>query len=158
MRLLKRSVFCCILAVLILFCGCGEGAKLGREFAEAVNTVDGLYLDILDVNSTGATVFLINKSDITVYCGYDAVLSLQMEVDGKWYELDRPAEGNASYPGSIKVFPPNEYTAHSRTDYNCEPVYGELGAGHYRVVKNVWSDDNLAEYSRLVIAGEFYVE
>lgn len=141
-----------ILSVLItaislaLFTGCGQ--KLGEEFTEEVNTLEGaeIVVDESLVTSTGITYTISNQSDKDLDYGQD--YGLQKEKDGRWYQVE--PENPVDVTLELLWIPAGSRDTH---EISWETSYGKLSAGHYRIVKSV-SDNENGYY----LAGEFNIE
>lgn len=126
--------------------GCGEKVTLGEEFTEEINTLEGLsiLIDEASVTSTGLSYEIANQSEEDLSYGQD--YSVQKEENGKWYTL----EGNPiAVTMELLWLPSGESAAH---EVNWEGGYGKLAKGHYRLVKNMGTEE--AGYD---VAGEFTI-
>lgn len=137
----------CMLAMcLVLLAGCGQ--KLGEEFSEDVNILEGaaLSVDESSVTPTGITYSIDNQSDRDLNYGQD--YSLLKEKDGKWYfvEPDRPAAVTLEL-----LWVPAGST--DTMEISWEGAYGSLPGGRYRLLKS-FSDYEKGYY----LAGEFNVK
>lgn len=128
---------------LLLLAGCGQ--KLGEEFTEEVNTLEGVTLTVDEESASvsGITYTISNQSDKDVSFGQDYIL--QMEKDGKWYQVE--PKGGIAITMELLWVPAGTTDTH---EIIWNDSYGKLSSGHYRVVKNV--SDNEAGY---YLAGEF---
>lgn len=142
----KICLFLITVTGIIMLAGCGEKAALGEEFTEEVNTLEGLSLliDEASVTSTGLSYEIDNQSDEDFSYGQD--YSVQKQKDGKWYVL----EGNPiAITMELLWLPAGERAVH---EVNWEGSFGKLAKGHYRLVKNLGTDE--AGY---YVAGEFTI-
>ena len=130
---------------LILFAGCGQ--KLGDEFTEEVNTLEGAFLSVDEnlASPVGITYTMENQTDKDLNYGQD--YSLQKEKDGRWYQVE-PKEPVAVTMELLWLPAGSRDTLELRW----ESSYGKLKSGHYRIVKNV-SDSESGYY----LAGEFEI-
>lgn len=133
-------------ALLISLVGCG--AKLGEEFTEEVNILEGVTLTVNEetVSSEGITYTVDNQSETDLNFGQD--YSLQKEEKGKWYQLS-PANPVAVTMELLWVPAGSTETL----EINWDAAYGKLPAGHYRILKN-FADNERGYY----LTGEFTVK
>lgn len=146
---MKKSKILSVMIVgisLILFTGCGQ--KLGEEFTQEVNTLEGAEITVDEsmVTSIGITYMISNQSDQDLNYGQD--YGLQKEKDGKWYQVE-PRNPVAVTLELLWLPAGNTDTL----EISWETSYGTLSSGHYRIVKSV-SDNENSYY----LAGEFDIE
>lgn len=144
---LKREIIL-ITAMMSLFLFSGCGLKLGEEYTEEVNTLKGVVLTVDGDSVTHGelTYTISNQSDKDLSYGQD--YGLQKEKEGKWYQIIPKNE--------VAVTLELLWVPAGNTDTQMlgwESSYGKLPAGHYRIVKSVF-DDQQGYY----LAGEFQVE
>lgn len=144
----KRGILSVIIAAmsLVLVTGCGQ--KLGEEFTEEVNTLEGaeIVVDESLVASTGITYIINNQSDRDLSYGQD--YGLQKEKDGRWYQVE--PENPVAVTLELLWLSKGNTDTH---EISWETSYGKLSAGHYRIVKSV-SDNENGYY----LTGEFNIE
>ncbi|MBD5501623.1 MAG: hypothetical protein HDR10_10565 [Lachnospiraceae bacterium] len=130
----------------LLLGGCGQ--KLGEEFTEEVNTLEGATLTVEEtsVSPVEITYVIDNQSEMDLSYGQD--YSLQMEKDGKWYRII--PERDVAVTLELLWAPAGSQNSHI---VNWQGSYGKLQKGHYRIIKSV--ADNVQGY---YLAGEFQVE
>lgn len=139
------------MAVVVLFCmtlilgGCSM--KLGDEHTGEVNVLQDVVLavDEESVKTTEITYTIDNQSQKDLTYGRDYYL--EMEKDGKWYQVIPKQE--------IAITLDLLWVPAGMTEsifVNWADSYGELKAGHYRIIKPV--TDNKQGY---FLAGEFTV-
>lgn len=140
----KMMVMMTLGLYILLLAGCGQ-KKLGEEFTEEVNTLEGVTLTIEEgkASASGVTYTINNQSGQDINFGQD--YSLQMEKDGKWYYVE-PKEAIAV---TMELLWLPAGTSESY-DIIWNSSYGKLSSGHYRIVKNI--SDNAAGY---YLSGEF---
>ena len=131
---------------LILLSGCGQ--KLGEEFAQEVNTLEGVEITVDEsmVTPAGITYTINNQSDRELNYGQD--YGLQKEKDGKWYQIE--PESPVAVTLELLWLPAGSTDT---LEINWDTSYGTLTSGHYRIVKSV-SDNENSYY----LAGEFDIE
>lgn len=135
-----------LVVCLVLLSGCGQ--KLGAEFSEEVNLLEGadLSVDASLVTPTGLTFSISNQSDRDLNYGQD--YSLLKEKDGKWYlvEPERPVAVTMEL-----LWVPAGST--DTMEISWEGSYGKLSGGNYRLLKS-FSDNEKGYY----LAGDFHVK
>ena len=129
---------------LIFLAGCGQ--KLGDEFTEEVNTLEGAALVVDESVATGITYTMENQTDKDLNYGQD--YGLQKEKDGKWYQVE--SKEPVAVTMELLWLPAGSTDT---LELNWESSYGKLASGHYRIVKNV-SDNESGYY----LAGEFEID
>lgn len=140
----SKTILIMVLALnILLLVGCGQ--KLGEEFTEEVNTLEGVSLtvDAESAASSGITYTLDNQSDKDINFGQN--YSLQMEKDGKWYQVE--SRDPMAVTLELLWLPAGTSDTY---EIKWDSSYGKLSSGHYRIVKNV-SDEENGYY----LAGEF---
>lgn len=140
----SKTILIMVLALnILLLVGCGQ--KLGEEFTEEVNTLEGVSLtvDAESAASSGITYTLDNQSDKDINFGQN--YSLQMEKDGKWYQVE--SQDPMAVTLELLWLPAGTSDTY---EIKWDSSYGKLSSGNYRIVKNV-SDEENGYY----LAGEF---
>lgn len=137
-----------LIGVVLLTALAGCGAKLGEEFTEEVNTLEGVTLTVdgETVSPEGITYIVDNQSETDLNFGQD--YSLQKEEKGKWYQLS-PANSVAVTLELLWVPAGGTETL----EVNWDVAYGKLPAGHYRILKSFADNEN-----GYYLAGEFTLE
>ena len=140
---MKKNVVVLVMALVMLLCGCG--VKLGEEVTTEVNRV-AVVIEVNEasVSKTGCTFVMANNTEGDF--AYDGSYSIQMEKDGKWYQVQR---NNTAIMGDL-LWLPAGVSEEVTIDWSAD--YGELSKGHYRLVKNF--ADFTDGYD---IAGEFSI-
>lgn len=131
---------------LLLLTGCGQ--KLGDEFTEEVNTLEGAAITVDEsmAAATGITYTIDNQTDRDLNYGQD--YGLQKEKDGRWYQV--VPKNPVAVTLELLWLPSGNTDTH---EVGWESSYGKLASGHYRIVKNV-SDNENGYY----LAGEFQID
>lgn len=143
----SRKISVILIAVcFMMLCGCG--IKLGEEFTEEVNALEGaeFIVDADQVTPTGITYTISNQSEKDLSYGRD--YSLQQEKDGKWYRIEPKSE--------LAVTLELLWIPAGNTDteeISWEDAYGKLPSGNYRILKN-FSDNERGYY----LTGEFSID
>ena len=143
MKISKKTAAMLIGAAFVFLVGCGS--KLGEEFTEEVNTLEGvtLMVDGETASADSITYTVDNGSEKDLNFGQD--YSLQKEENGKWYQL-LPANPVAVTMELCWVPAGGTETM----EINWDAAYGKLPAGHYRLVKN-FSDDICNFYASIIL-------
>ncbi len=144
----KLTVLIIVAAFLVFLVFMGFGTKLGEEFTQEVNTLEGLTLTVDEesASAVGITYTVSNHTDKDLSYGQD--YSLQKEEKGKWYELKPAAHVITTL--ELLWIPAGE---NETVEINWDVNYGKLPAGHYRILKS-YSDNENSYY----LAGEFNLE
>lgn len=144
-KLCKITLLTTAALSLLLLGGCGQ--KLGEEFTEEVNTLEGVTLTVEEtsVSPVEITYVIDNQSEVDLSYGQD--YSLQVEKDGKWYRII--PERDVAVTLELLWAPAGSQNSHT---VNWQGSYGKLQKGHYRIIKSV--ADNVQGY---YLAGEFQV-
>lgn len=145
-----RKLFCCIVlfSVLCFLAGCGR-----QESEAVVNSIDGLEMSVCEgtVTPGEATVEIMNQTDDTY--GFSAEFFLEELVGGKWYAVEPPdgaVWGQDDWLRPVAAGETETYT------YTWDWYYGRLPSGEYRILVNVWrqdEDDQAAD--SVTLAAEF---
>ena len=128
-----RSKFLSICLCLFLVTGCSSGAKPSADpFEGEVNTNEGITMEIVEGTAkTGSvTITILNTLNAEINSGNEYDFGIQVEKDGEWYPLTEPDDFvNTSealiYPTGLPM----------EQKLNWSSRYGNLSAGHYRVIK-----------------------
>lgn len=146
MKRYKITAAILLAGCLMALCGCQ--AKVGEEFTEEVDTLEGVSLtvDAGQVTSSGITYTIDNQSEKDLSYGRD--YSLQKEKDGKWYRVE--PKSAVAVTMELLWIPAGDAQTEA---LEWEDAYGKLPAGKYRVVKSV-SDYESGYY----LTGEFNVD
>lgn len=138
----------CLFAAICLLCGCGEIQGTSETDIE-VNTLDGVYMEVCeDLSNRAATV----RVSVDAYMSYscDGLFQVQVERDGKWYELENEYAGDFSARREtfIRNRPQEIYCV-------WEHFYGALEQGHYRIVKEIYTGREPGKGDAYYLAAEF---
>lgn len=145
-NLWKKTLLTTAALSVLLLGGCGQ--KLGEEFTEEVNTLEGVTLTVEEtsVNPIAIAYIIDNQSETDLSYGQD--YGLQMEKDGKWYQII--PKKDVAVTLELLWVPAGSGNSHT---VNWQDSYGKLTKGHYRIVKSV-ADNSRGYY----LAGEFRIE
>ena len=137
-----------LLLVIVVLAACssadhGYPWKL-TEQKQVIETVDDIYLKVKDETKNGLSYEIHNESKEQLSYGQE--VHLEIEVNGKWYYIDKSLEWDA-----ILLF----QDAGAVAEYTFEwlAAYGELPEGQYRLVKSVQLSEEI-----IYLADEFSIE
>ena len=118
-------LFLCIL----LLTACSP--RIGEVFEGEVNNLDGITMAVLSntATSTGATIQILNTTDLEIDSGNAYDFSLQIEQDSAWHLLESKPFANTA---DASIYPQDEPIQQS-LDWSSR--YGTLPTGNYRIVK-----------------------
>lgn len=152
-----------IIISFILLLGCensndessNEETDLTPTTYDIVNDLDGVTMTVKEntVSSVGLTVILENQSDKECIYGEDFLL--EKEIDGKWYQVPIALEDNYGFNDigyDLASSEIKEWTA------EWEWLYGSLGKGKYRIVKDVLDFRGTGDYDKHHLAADFTLE
>lgn len=147
-----KKFICCIVSfsVLCFMAGCGR-----QESEVVVNPIDGLELSVCEgtASPSEATVEFVNRTGDAY--GYAAEFFLEEMVRGRWYPVEPPdgaVWGQDDWLRTVEAGGTATYT------YTWAWYYGELPAGEYRILVNVWrqdADEPITIADTVVLAAEF---
>lgn len=131
---------------LIMLTGCGQ--KLGEEFTEEVNTLEGVEMTVDEslITPTGITFTISNQSDKELNYGQD--YSILKEKEGRWYQV--VPENPVAVTMELLWLPADNTDTH---EISWETSYGKLSSGNYRIIKYVFDSEN-----GYCLAGEFTIK
>ena len=119
-------------------------------FTGQVNNLEGVTMEVLNVDSSVITVELTNGTDLNIIYGED--YQIQTMIDDEWYSL--PTVENVLFP-MIAYSLEKDVPAEMSEDLQI--LYGVLEPGSYRIVKSV--EDSREGYSvNYCLAAEFTIE
>ncbi|WP_368655068.1 immunoglobulin-like domain-containing protein [Ornithinibacillus sp. 4-3] len=135
--------------------GSNEKTNLTSTTYDIVNDLDGVTMRVKEntVSSTGLTVILENQSDKECIYGEDFLL--EKEIDGKWYQVPIALEDNYGFNDigyDLASSEIKEWTAEWKW------LYGSLGKGKYRIVKDVLDFRGTGDYDKHHLAADFTLE
>lgn len=151
---MKRYLCICILLSSLLFLLSGCGAKVGELFEGEVNTYEGVTMSLVEgkIYRGSANIEILNTTDAQISSGNAYDYSLQKEVDGAWYWLE--AQGGSANTLEALTYPKDE-TVEQVLSWTGR--YGNLSAGHYRVVKDFFEYRGPGDYTGFLLAAEFTI-
>lgn len=145
-KLCKITLLTTAALSILLLGGCGQ--KLGEEFTGEVNTLEGVILTVEETSVSPAEIAYVIDNQSGVDLSYGQDYSLQMEKDGKWYQII--PKRDVAVTLELLWAPAGSQNSHT---VNWQSSYGKLQKGHYRIIKS--GADNSQVY---YLAGEFQVE
>lgn len=130
--------FTAILLVLIsifALAGCG-GIELGSAFTDETDNYEGVSMTLTGTVGPGAaSVIVTNDTGEEVYSGNEHVFGVHVEKDGVWYSIAE--KGEFATTAEAMIFEPG---VQRQLDMSWGRRYGSLPKGHYRIVKNFFTD------------------
>ena len=129
--------FCCALCLLALT-ACGSAPKISEEASDLeVNNHEGVTMTVVDGSAYPGQVevTILNTTDTEIDSGNSADFFLQVEQNGRWYNL---IPKQKEYDNTAEGYIYNEDAPWEMT-FQWASLYGSLDPGHYRAVK--WSSE-----------------
>jgi len=138
---MKRTGIALCLALVMLLAACGaNGVDVSKLEKSQYNAADKSTSVTMTLDETTVakgtetlTFHLVNSSDTEYTFGLDP--HLDVEAGGVWYTV--PTVEGAVWIEIAYVLQPN---SSSDYDFSLKTFYGDLGAGHYRVVRPLYSE------------------
>lgn len=171
------SLFLCTVISFTLLIGCGNqgdsNSNIGTESKteetnpnkltettdwkptkyDTVNNFEGVTMTVKDgtASSTSSTVILKNKSSNEFI--YGEYFSLEKKINGSWYEVPVVIEnyGFNSIGYNLASGEDSEWTV------DWKWLYGSLGAGEYRIVKDILKFRSPGKHDTYYFAAEFAI-
>lgn len=145
----------CVIIVAMLFSlsGCGNkmnGLNLGEKSTSVTDTVEGVKVDILDLSLTSAKYEITNNTGKTIETGNENSISLEVEKDGKWYQIKIGDYANTAEALVIM----DGQTIELNTSW--ADTYGTLPDGHFRMLRNFTFEGDYE--NPFIISAEFYIQ
>ena len=151
----KRISLIIIMLMIVFLTGCDKSIETGAVAEQAVNTYDGITMEIMDgtVSATGMTIEIINQTDIEVNSGNENDFAIQVKRDGTWYEIPTKERNNT---GEAIIFLKD---APVQMEISWRSIYGFLPKGNYRIVKGFfpWTEEK-GSGTTFALAAEFCIE
>ena len=148
------------IALTILLCGifvigltgCGKTeneSNIGEISNIKVATDKDVSLAIEDetVKNTGVTLVLVNNSNKLLY--YNDVYEIEVQKDNVWHKINAELNFNEPLWGV-------EQNNSGKIEVNWQNGYGELAKGKYRIIKEVYFENELDQ--KFYVAAEFKVK
>ena len=149
MKKILFILFCCVLVLSITGCGSSKNDFEVGDKSDVQISDNGVSLSIKDgtLKNTGGTLVLKNSIDSTLF--YDDVYEMEIRQDNEWHKINIEANFNG---------PLWELKENSQEDIelNWEHIYGKLVPGEYRIVKEVYFENE--EDQKFYIAVEFEIK
>lgn len=122
---------------------------------ETVNNIDGVTMAVKEgtASPTGLTVILENKTDRQ--CIYSESFSLEKKINESWYQVPVVIDGNYGFE-DIGYILASKGDSEWTVDWKW--LYGSLGSGEYRIIKDVLVSTDLGEYETHYLAAEFVID
>jgi hypothetical protein len=121
---------------------------------DTVNNFEGVTMSVKDgtVSPSGLTV--VFESKISGECIYGEFYSLEKEIDGKWCQVPVAIEGAYAFR-EIGYSLPSGESRELSVDWKW--LYGDLGTGKYRIVKDISDFRGTGDFDRYHLAAEFSI-
>jgi len=143
-------------AVLALFCimglsGCGQKLEYSDSTVIDVDTYPNVSMELLDddINLNLMTLKVVNNNDFGIASGNQYDFWVEEFRDEKWQVIAVEKGDNTA---EAMVFHGQQLL-----QINVSSVYGKLPAGHYRVVKCFWPE-NQSEIDIFYLSAEFDIK
>lgn len=136
-----------LLLLVLSLSACGSNIKVGDESEHITDTKQGVSMTVLKSSATSATYQITNETGDEVLTGNDHSISIEVEQDSVWYQIEVERWSTDSEALVIG----NEQTREMSTSWN--RTYGHLPKGHYRILKGCWIDGDSRE--EFVLSAEF---
>lgn len=149
MKKILFILFCCVFILSITGCGSSKNDFEVGDKSDVQISDNGVSLSIKDgtLKNTGGTLVLKNNTDNKLF--YDDVYEMEIRQDNEWHKINIEANFNG---------PLWELKGNSQEDIelNWEHIYGKLAPGKYRIVKEVYFENE--EDQKFYIAVEFEIK
>lgn len=137
--------------------GCDIPAvEVGEAFSGDVNTYEGVTMTAAEDSAApdGIRVEVLNTTPKIIESGNAGDFSVQVELDGAWYELETLEDTYANTAEAYVYWTdvPREL------ELNWTYFYGSLPAGHYRVIKRFFEYRDPRDTTGFLLAAEFTLE
>lgn len=148
-----KKILLCLFVVVAIFaltgCGSNNTLDIGSKSDIEINNNNDVSLSIKPetLTNTEATLILKNNSDKLLR--YDEVYEIEIRENEEWHKINVELYFNLPLWG---VEPNSE----EEFELNWENGYGKLSAGEYRIIKNVYFEEE--EDQDFYISIEFTIE
>ena len=141
---------------LLSFSAGAPAVEVGEAFSGDVNTYEGVTMTVVEDSAApdGIRVEVLNTTTKIIESGNAGDFSVQVELDGNWYELETLEDTYANTAEAYVYWTgvPRELTL------NWTYFYGSLPAGHYRVTKWFFEYRGPGDTTDFLLAAEFTLE
>ena len=124
-----KKILAIILALVLLFSGCGAGNKSLGVSEEKITDTDIIKMKITEVTSEQIAIEITNESKSEI--GYGEAYSIEFKKDGEWNILKTKAEASFIEIGYIL-----EKESTCTWGDKISRIYGKLPEGEYRLLKD----------------------
>lgn len=149
MKKILFILFCCVFILSITGCGSSKNDFEVGDKSDVQISDNGVSLSIKDgtLKNTGGTLVLKNSTNKLLY--YDEYYKMEIKKDNKWHTINAELYFND---------PLWKLKGNSQEDIelNWEHIYGKLAPGEYRIVKEVYFENE--EDQKFYIAVEFEIK
>lgn len=153
------------LAIILLLTACsgeGHGAwgdgvtmKVGNVFEGTVNNYEGVSMTAVEgtAQNNAVTVEILNSTTKEILSGNAWDFGLQVKQEEQWYWLERG--GSVANTAEAYCYPTGEAQT---LELAWDDTYGTLAAGHYRVTKWFFEQQEAGENIDFLLSCEFTLE
>lgn len=124
-----KKILAIILALVLLFSGCGAGNKSLGVSEEKITDTDIIKMKITEVTSEQIAIEITNESKSEI--GYGEAYSIEFKKDGEWHILKPKSEAAFIEIGYIL-----EKESACTWGDKTSRIYGKLPEGEYRLLKD----------------------
>ena len=153
----------CMALILIILIGCGtentDQPAVTTDWKpttyETVNNFEGVTMTVKEGTASPAGLTIVFENNSESQCIYGEYFLLEKKISGNWFQVPVAIEGNYGF---------NDigYDLASGEDSEWEAIwdwlYGSLGTGEYRIVKDVHDFRGTGEYDTYYLAAEFTID
>ena len=160
---MKRLFACFIVAVIAVFAMIGarenyhplktSGSVPEAPYTQEIVPVEGIRMEVVEgsVTSLAATVAYVNETESTYT--YGEGFSLQKLVDGRWYTMSW-INDNVAFIAIGYLLEPGRV----EKEYSWKLMHGEMEPGEYRIVTDVFPNEDAPGSDPILLAAPFTIE
>ena len=140
----------CFIIVLSLV-GCGQKTEFSDSIATEVDTYPNVSMELFDedIKLNLVTLKVVNNNDYGIDSGNQYDFWVEEYRDGKWQAIVVEEKTNTA---DAMVF-----YGQQLLQIDVSSIYGKLPAGHYRILKCFWPE-NQNEMNKFYLSAEFDVK
>ena len=159
-----RKLISILLSCACVFCllaGCGNNDTPTTNYKAStyimVNNFDGATMSIVQgtVTPIGLTVEFTSSNENE--CIYGTFYCLEFNSSGKWYQVPYSDKIKSEVAWTKEGYTISKGESQQFSE-NWEWLYGRLGTGHYRIVKDISDFRGTGDYDAYNLAAEFTIE
>ncbi len=121
---------------------------------ETVNNFDGVTMTVKKETALSAKLTVIFKNNSSSQCIYGEYYCLEKKINGRWYQVPVVIDGSYGFNSigyDLASGDDREWVA------DWDWLYGSLGAGEYRIVKDISDFRGTGDYDIYYLAAEFTI-